>query len=150
MQNNYNTIRKILKLSFIAHDDETINAAIRSISYENNLSTDKTSEITLENIYLFLLERLPLWIIHFEAYSHEYINPIITYLVVEKMRNKNLEATKRKIQEVCFYAQNLYDDERAESFSHAVNSAVKVYIEKDWVTPYGFIDVFTEYLHEIN
>lgn len=149
-QDNYNIARKILKLSFIAHDVETVEFVLNEIFNEKKITIDDDSSILPIDIYSYIFARFPLWIIHYEAYLHDYINPIITYLVVDRMRSKLNEAKKREIQEVCFYAQNLYDDEKAESFSHAVNSAVKVYIEKEWLTPFGFVNVFTEYFHEID
>ena len=149
MHDNYNILENLLQRSRFHSSKE-------DVLYLIDLLYEEFGELNLEiepldpkYFYLLNLERYPNKIIYFEAYLHNSIDRIITYLVIDRLTRKNIDASIKQVHEICFYAQFLFNNERAENYTHAINSAIKVFVTKDWEEPYGFIDEFPEYLDNI-
>lgn len=149
MQSYCIIIGSILKRCRIKNSEENIHAVLtgieKLISFEKNLPYSAIES----SIYEFLHERTD-HVLYFEAYLTDKIINIIIYLVVDRLTYKNIDATKRQVHEICYYASQLFKEDKAESYSHAVNSAVKVFQTCDWFTPYGFLEEFSEYKQDID
>lgn len=151
-QINKSRIKRLARLCVFSTDDESIEKIYVEIIKMRAPKGDKDYKFKDTHFYYFVLTRMPGKVIYFEAYEDHKTNPVILYLVVEKLQKKSLEASVQCIHELCFLAEKYFNENNADSYSHAVNIVIKIYENNEWYTPFGFLDLFEEYrtpLYEI-
>ena len=150
LDEKYERIKFLLNRSFYKDSDDAVNHLYNKVKEYAGIDDSCSATFFIEKLEDFLLSTQDNNVFYHSCYFHKKINPIVVYLVCDRLIAKNLKASKRIIHELCYQAESsFYDGFKYESFSHAVNGVIKIYSELEWFTPYGFLDEFPEYKNKI-
>ncbi len=142
---NYSMIRNFLKRSQCTYDDHQIEVTYHCMKLLFQAKRPEPYEATLEDFAEYINTMYPDHVLFYKCYIHPNICPIILYLVVERLQNKELTATPRQIHGLCYQAQERLKDGLVQDETHAANYVIKIYQSGEWNEPYDFEIVFPEY-----
>lgn len=145
MHSNYTIIRNFLKRSQFSYDDHQVEVTEYYMKMLFEKKRPEPYEANLDDFSEYISIMYPEHILYYKCYLHPCISEVIVYLVIERLQNKDLYATKRQIHALCHQAQERLNNNNVEDETHAANYMIKIFQSGEWHEPYDFVEAFPEY-----
>lgn len=141
-------IRRFLALSLINFNEDDVQFIYDEIGKRFNQTNDSNFIIKNSHIFYWFQVNMPDIVLYYERYltiDSEKLNPIIIYLIVERLQKKRLSADIQTIHELCYLAYQLFENKKVINYTHGANYVIRIYERGAWVSPNGFFEEFPMY-----